>query len=297
MWCRSTSAVVVTLASLVAQADPPPARPAEPPPGLQDLARAVDAAHRGARNAAAEKREIGGYRGSLTLTPLDRQQDNVEVRLTAAFLAPTLLRYEVEEAGKKLGRGNDAQGAWESVGDQVTALRGRENTQTRDLVEQHVRLADQLLRFLDPASSMRRLERPSEVVRTDLTVGRTKVSANKVSGSLPDFPLYRAGGGGHAVQLELWFDATTNLLAAARATPYEAAGPSRTPAELVMLSEYRELDGVQVPTRLWIYREDPDASVPTPLVRVEITSLDLDPPDLDARALARPKPPPPRQGR
>ncbi len=272
------------------------AKPAQDP-AFDALVTAVDAAHR-----KGDKTEtFDRFTGTLSISQLGRNTDRIEVRLDAKFLGPDLLKYSVDETGRRIERGQDKnKKVWGRVGDKSYWIAGRDYSDERKEFRRHIRLARQLVEFLDPGKTMRKMTDRSKVQqRKDVKIGRVKRGdCEYVHGVLDDFPLYATAGGSNKVKLELWLK--DGLLDAIQATSLDEKGKPAGNPEYVLLDDYTDKDGVQVPTRLTIYRVDPAPQKKAPVARIEILSLELKPEleakDFDRLGLAQKTPPPKKRG-
>lgn len=253
-------------------------------PAFNAFVQAVDAAH----HEKKAERKFDRFSGQFSITSLEPGQDRFETRLTAKFLAPRLIRYNLEEAERAIELGQDEKGMWTRNGDKVDALTSKEFAKDRKTLRQQLRLARQMLQYLDPANALRSLTDRSPVTTCELKISRAETieDCRHVRGQIDDFPLFETQGGAHRVQLEIW--TKDGLLTALRATPTDDQGGARGRAEFVLLQDHRPLDGISVPTKLTIFGEPEAPGRRQPVARIEIQALDLDPP-LDAAAFARPR--------
>jgi hypothetical protein len=158
---------------------------------------------------------------------------NIDIELQAEYLRSTdprvgsMIHYVVEEQGRRLERGRDGDGVWTAKDGEVfdvSRASAREYATEREAVLQNIRLADQLLRFLDPATEIGRL--------TDVTAPRLQDPPLRslrgsrwwtIEGLSPSFPTYHAKGERRPAWLRLWIDAERFELRFIEARPVELA--------------------------------------------------------------------------
>lgn len=279
---------IATTALTAAQESRPTTRPHDP--AFEEFVRAVDAAHR--RDSGEET--FDQFKARLTIQrqlEQDGEPANIDVRLVALFMQPDLLRYEVEEEGRGIERGVDARGAWAKTNEGRGAypLAGREFASERAEVRRHVRLARQLLRFLDPAASLRTLRDPDPVEDRELRIGRLPSrDCRYVAGTIEDFPMFTSDGDSERVRLGVWTE--HGLVAAVEATPLGEDGEPAGASELVVLDDYADYDGLAAPSHLTVYRVGDAPRRPELLAKIAITDLDLAP-ELRAESFTRPPAP------
>lgn len=270
-----------------------PAETDAPDTEFEAFVARVDVAHRGAPVDGEARETFDRFQGTIGITPMQPDADSIEVRIAARFLGPDLLRYAVEESGRIIESGIDAKGGWGRIENRVYGLTGKEYSTDRRQVAQHRRLARQLLRFLDPAATLRRLQNRSKVETRDLQVGRTKWSGcDYIAGDLDGFPLYVAEGAPRRVRLELW--AEKGLIVGLRATALPeqqaegAPAEELPPTELAFFPKYAAIDSVQVPAEIIMCVEHDPTVGPDPIARIVVETLELRP-ELDAEDFSRPK--------
>jgi hypothetical protein len=267
-------------APVVAPADP------APEPFAQERAAWIarlDRAHLGGR----ERPEFDRFRANLRITSLAPDTDNVEIGVTAEFLAPNRIRTRIEETDGIHERGHDDRGPWQRDSRGVFALEGRTYAKDRQEVQRHLQLSRQLLEYLDPARALGRMEITAGAAARVLTIGqRLKIESRVLTGTVASFPLYDGTDGVAKVRLELWVDAATDLLVGVHATPLDAEGKALSEGEFVLLQAYAERDGVRLPGELTIYRVR--GTKREAVVQARIAAIDLHP-DLTRESIARPK--------
>jgi hypothetical protein len=258
---------------------------------------------------------------------------NIDVQLEAQYLRPAdpkvggLIQYLVNEKGTQLQRGRDADGVWTAKDGKVfdiSRASAREYGTERQAVIQNIRLADQLLRFLDPAAEITKLRSIDGPRRATPALRSLRDrSWLTVSGISESFPTYNAGGQRGPASLRLWIDAERFELGMidirpvvqntndtepsddgwdfgksdSKPAPTSAPTEKNTPTpatlpggESVLLDALQRRDrGPLVPTVLRIRRLSPTGRPERgAAVQVRILSLELDPADLTARSIARP---------
>ncbi len=255
------------------------------PQGVEQLAKALDQSHLLGEDLA----ELQQFAGVLRLETLGKDRDSIEIELSAKFMAPRSIRYRIEEEGEIIERGRDRFGVWDRVGDEVRALSGREYQQDREQVNRHMRLARQLLRFLDPGGLLRSLDQLSLVQTEELPLGRRgkMVSFTTVSGQLDSFPLYALEENPDRIELKMIVDPETNQLSAVQLTPLDAQSKPLPGAEMILLRDHQQTQGRLLPTLLTTFRLLESGEM-EPYVTVKVFHIDLDP-KLTAKDMLRPK--------
>ena len=302
----STKALLASLlvaTGLGAQTEPPQQRPepdpadpasegrAEPAPAAQDpafaeLVAAVRRAHGGGDREATRSSEA-----ALRMTTLREDEDSIEIALTAQFLAPRMLRYRVDEASETLERGFDDRGPWALVGDEVVNLSDKDFAEDRAEVRKQVRLARQLLGFLDPAKLLESLRDVAGPRPESLTIGRKQhFDCSVVDGRVDAFPLFAPPDPERPeppCALRLWIEADSQRLLAVRATAIGDDGAEHDgPGEFLLLRDYATQRGIAVPTRLTVFDGLPPKG--EPVLSITIRSIDLAPDGLTAKTMRRP---------
>lgn len=243
-----------------------------------------------------EKPDFDRFLADLKITSLAQDQDAVDVQLRAQFVAPRYIRYEVDESGTKIERGWDRNGAWSAPGDgRVIDLNGRDHAVEAATVREHRRLAQQLLRFLDPSQVLAQLEDASlaqKETAEPLFRGEKGFPCRTIRGRLPDFPIDAEADPDNPqpVQIKIWVDEAEKRLARLQVRPLDSEGKPAAHGELVVLQDYRvDARGVAIPTLMLLYRLDFDGETPRLEAdsRVDIRTIDLSP-DLSKEDLDRP---------
>jgi hypothetical protein len=166
------------------------------------------------------------------------------------------------------------RGPWAISGDEVVKLQGPELNRDREKLARELRLCQQMLRCLDPARLLATLEDPSPVRTSDLEITKrlSFSGCTVVDGVVDGFPLYTADGLGKS-QVTLFVHADSKRLLAVNAVRLDEDGKPRAAAELVLLQDYVEVGGMQLPSRLTIYGLA--ASGREPVMTVHIMGIDL----------------------
>jgi hypothetical protein len=324
---------------LAAQAPDDPATTAEAP-SLAELLERLRSAHAPRTEAGepADPVRADRFRARLVVGRIGSAGSaaddgaNVDVELQVEFIRPRLIRYAIEEKGKRFERGRDEDGVWTAREGKVFDLSegdARTFADEEAALMQHLRLANQLVRFLDPAEEIARLENVEGPV-----AGRLPFRSMRdrefwiVEGTSGSFPTYFAGGVGRRTRLRLWIDRTEARLTAIEARPLAEAAPPPMPAdwpggkdggkdeastagpddrpgadevlpggEFILLEDLQRGDeggeegrnGPLVPRTLRIRELDATGRPQRGGVQVRINRLELDPPDLVAASMRRPR--------
>ncbi|MHC5062485.1 MAG: hypothetical protein ACYTG5_00765 [Planctomycetota bacterium] len=256
-----------------------------PSDAVAELAKKLDDSHR--PGAAAQ--ELHQFSGILRIETRGRDQDSIEIELSAQYMAPRMIRYRVEEEGEIIERGWDGIGAWDRVGEDVHALGGMEYQEDRAQVAKHRRLAQQLLRFIDPGAVLRSLKNQSEVRNEQLPYApRGKMREfMTVSGELDSFPMHALDKEPASVRIKMMVDPENKLLRAMQLVPLDEDSSPMGSGEVVLIEDYAEQNGRMLPTRLTTFRIV-DRGRMIPDVTVKVFEIDLDP-ELTREKMARPK--------
>lgn len=279
--------VLLLAAVLVPQGGPPATLPALPA-DLEALAAEVGRAHGSLAIA-----EPAAFQARIVLTPLGRTQDTVMVTLDASYLTRAettpLIRYAVDEQGRKIERGLDAKGPWARNDKAVYALQGKDYAEEATKLRRDLGLARQLLHFVRPHALLLALRQAGVPEAQDLPrIGRLPPQpCITVRGRLDDFPFHQARGEAGPAEVRVWIDRSTRRLAAVQATPLDDSGrPSGKVAELVLLREFQPRSTLLLPTELVVYERVGVESLKA-VARVQVQGLDLAP-KLAAKDLERP---------
>lgn len=278
------------LAPCAAQDEPPdaPVRPPDAPVRqveaitFEALLEQVRTAHR----PTAAGQPLDRFHATLRYTPARVQEDSVELDLDVTYLEPGFLRYRVEEPGQTLEKGFDENGAWSLVGKQLNRLQGKTHATDRAHVKRDLGIARQLLRLLDPAAVLARLESPSAPLRSRFKLSdENHAEVWVVRGRVAEFPLHTPGPDGATTApaiLQVTIDAKSGLLHAIESQPLDQAGAASGPKEGVVLRDMVEHDGLVLPRELFLYRNRERQA------RVGIRAIDLAPDAVTPATVRRP---------
>lgn len=272
------SSIPLTLAlALAVPQEPAP----EALPDREALAARVDAAHHPHGPVAA----FTAFRSTLKLELLDRDEPGGEVELQVEFFAwqktdgdrvRPLIRYQVNEAGSPIVRGQDRNGPWQLYQGEPQSLRKAQFADDLTACQRHTNLARQLLRCLDPGEVLRSLQQPGAVREQELRLQRRAVPCLSVAGDLAAFPLLQQAGEDAPVRLEVFVDKATGRVVAIEASPLRDGQPDAARREQVQLHDLREQDGCLVPRSLVHLFYQPNGQL-APQTRATLTSLSLRP--------------------
>lgn len=263
---------------------PQPAPPAAEDPQLQELIRKLQTVHGGGSPPA-----VDAYEAEIELKPLTSEQDSHAVRFQVKYLrAQRLLRYGTVEQGRKIERGRDRVGPWTRGEGPPISLNEAERAQERQEFLQHLRLAERLARYLDPAALVSELTDTKAIRSEDLRFAADrKLACKVVEGKHASLPLYyqAAPAGDPAVrrtpqegpvQLKLWIAEETGRLVFMRATPLTDEGKPTGLHESVWLGTWTEREGVLLPTSM-VFSATDDANQPLQPIEVTVHKLLLNP--------------------
>ncbi len=269
--------------------------PAQHPPGVDELIGAVRRAHRPGLPAEGDGTKaappIDQFHATLRVTSIRPDQDNIEVDLDARFLMPRFLRYRVEDPGAVLERGWDERGGWARTDEHVIPLEGKDYVSERDEVRKHIRLARQLIGFLDPGTVFAKMTFAGPPHDADLDLGRLgTIPTHVLVGTVDSFPLFAPPAGAEPnppARLTMWIDAATDRLAGVLVQPLDDKGDPATTGEFFLLQDYPDTarQGVMLPLHLVIYRVSQGRKQPE--ATVEIRAIDFEP-DLTPEKMQRP---------
>ncbi|MEZ5965806.1 MAG: hypothetical protein R3F56_18365 [Planctomycetota bacterium] len=253
---------------------------------LEELATALGRAH----GLAADAKPITSFGADLRVESRDKQEkDSISIDIRVDFSAPRSLRCQVREKGVRVERGMDPElGPWAISGDRVLKLQGADFARDADQIAHDLRLCRQIVRFLDPQRMLRTLEDPGPVGKEDLEITKrlTFHACPTVEGVLTRFPIYTVDADGRA-RVKLFVHPDTSQLLAVRAQPIGDDGkPTQPTAELILLGDYAETQGLHLPSKLTVFRVDGDAR--EPLQTVHINGIELDR-EFAPKHFARPK--------
>jgi len=297
---RIESAIVVALLSVpfsgsAMQAQSKPgaqttktADKATEPPSREALAALLANSH----NKGAKLPKMVSFKAKLSVEPLGRDKDNITVEIDSRFRndvpkvggarrTPAMIRYSVDEGGKRLERGRDAYGFWFRSDGKVTPLAGRDFGEDRALVKKEISLARQLLDVVDPAAVLGQLSGKVVVVEGRLPFGKApKASYWIATGTRKNYPYYTLQADTKrppSARVSLYVNKATGILKAVQALHVHTGN-----SELVLFGDYEqqtpagaEKTGVMLPTKLKIYQAVGGKF--KPLVMIKILSSSLNP--------------------
>ncbi len=258
------------------------------------LRQALAAAHRGAEQLPA----VHGFAADLRVQELARESaQRIEVELKVRFLdllddatgkRKPLIRYQQIDSARTVEFGRDETYYWGNLTGRAEYLTAKEFEADRLSVRRNLKLARQLIAFLDPDQVLGQLTQPSAVQSERLTLGRAlDETCRTVRGRLAKFPLRQSEGEDAPVDLKVFVDGN-NMLLAVEALPVPGDGKEPTGnGEFLWFSDYRAHEGRQVPMRVRYYSVD-DRGARRQQVVVDLTTLNLAP-ELQADDFARPK--------
>lgn len=265
-------------APLACQAEEPTQAPSE----LEELARAVGAAHRPDGPTPA----VDAFRCRLELHLLDvREQNGGQANLDVRFLQQSrkppkkpraYIRYEVKGAEQEIRRGFDRVGPWHVKQGRPQDLTAAGAEKDLESLREHTNLARQLVRFLSPEAVIQALDGATRVLDDELRVGRRQVPARSVSGRVEKFPLMQGGGEEAPAYVTIYVDEATQRLLAVDAWPLKDGKADRVRGERILLSDLELQDGLLIPRTLRYLRRNESGMLRSHST-VKILSLDLRP--------------------
>lgn len=265
---------------------------AQVPADLERLATRVDAAHRVGSGPAT----ITSFRAGLAILGLASDGERGEAELSVSFLEWTppdrdrskpLIRYRVVDSARPIEQGRDREDYWGLSDGRVVDLRGKEYATDLDNCRRNLKLARQILRFLDPGAVLRGLEQPDAVHEETLQLGRSKpVACLVAAGRLPGFPLRQQAGDDAPVRARVFVGKDDGRLLALQVTPL-ADGDSAPAGEFLFFADHRPHQGRLVPMQVTHFDIGP-GGVRRPQFLVRITTLELAA-DLRVEDLDRPR--------
>ncbi len=223
------------------------------------------------------------FAGTIGVTSIAPDADSIAVQLEIRFRLPDRIRYCVDEGGRRLERGRDANGGWVWLGAEYEpqSLGKAEYEGDREELKRHIAIAAQLLRLLDPAAVVESLAGNSAdepvLDRETFELGRDQaIACRTIAGTVAGMPMYLAGGDSGRAHLKLWIDAASHRLIAVRTMPLNEHGRIGPAGELVVMPEHADRDGVLLPVLLHFAKVTP-GEPNQPLVQVRLRQLELDP--------------------
>ncbi len=270
-----------------AQDPEPPQGAAEQPDGTANEAGPSDALKELAARVRAHHwvtprdAPVDRFAAELQITPDGPKENRIEVQLQARFVMPRYLRFKLVRPNDVVEGGLDEKGAWSRENDQLTDLeRGdaaRDFADQRRATNDYVRLARQLLQFLDPAGTILSLQDPEAPDRGEFRFGRGNRKGVVVVGRLDRYPFFAPVDPERTrppAQLTLWFTEDEAELFAVQAQPLGDDGLPVGPAELVIFQDCQVSGGLRLPSTLDFYRM---GAHPERLATIRIGTIDPDP--------------------
>lgn len=276
---RAMSRARLPLLLLIAAAAANAQRPAD----LEQLAKQVEAAHR-----TADAKPIESFRADLRLKELarDAAEHRGELELSVSFLEWVkpdtgrpypLIRYRQRDSARSVEQGRDRVDYWSFADGKQQDMRSRELATDLEHCRRNLKLARQMLQFVDPANVLRKLTEPSAIGEEDFVQGRAEpIPCFTVSGKLAAFPVRRHDGDDVAVATKIYVAKDDHRLVGLQATPLDADGePLANEGEFLLFSEPRQVAGRLVPMRIDHFAIDAEGKRRAQM-RVEIAQLELD---------------------
>ncbi|MGE3175432.1 MAG: hypothetical protein AB7O97_22600 [Planctomycetota bacterium] len=267
-------------------APPSPTAPtgaADSAPDLEELARRIDAAHR-----TAEAAPVTAFAADLRIQEISREADQhrAQFELSVKFLEwqnPDtgrpwpLIRYRQADGSRDVEQGRDRQDYWSRTDGRVQDMRAREFETDLAHCRRNLKLARQMIRFVDPAAVLRGLRDPEPVLADELQQGRTTpVPVWRVRGRLDAFPLRQYSGDDLPVRATVFVERDSNRLVGLEVLPIGAADePAPAAGEFLRFLDHRLIRGRLVPMRIVHSAVEPDGRRLAQMT-IEITTLDLD---------------------
>ena len=257
-------------------------------PSRKDLAFKLTGAHR--KGAAGA---VDAFEAHLSVVAVGPKKNSITIELDSTFKRNVrwkdsrgnqneraLIRYVLDEQGKRLERGRDGNGFWFRSGNEVTSLEGKDFATDRQNVQKEIRLARQLLSYLDPGRTLQRLEGDTPVRGMKLHLGRGKqVDCWVVQGRLANYPFYSLDleeGAGRTANVWMFVEKATGILRAVHGFDLGKQGKKRTNlSELVVLQEYHTVEGFKLPSLLYVSRFV--AGEREPVAKIKILGTKLNP--------------------
>jgi hypothetical protein len=297
---RACGAHAALLASLLAPLA------AQEAPTLLALADAVAKAHR-----TEDAAPVSAFGADLRIEELARsaEEHRGQIELSVSFLdwkhpdtgrSYPLIRYKQTDSARSIEQGRDREDYWAYGDGKPLDMRSREMATDLDHARRNIKLARQMLQFLDADSVLRALKEPSAVSAEDLAQGRAaKTPSWVVRGKLASFPLRQQEGESAEVEAKIFVSRDEQRLVGIEVRPSAkqdstakdgADGKQPTPAqegEFVLLTEHKTIDGRVVPTRIVHFAIGEDGKRRVQL-GIDLTTLKLGS-KLEAKDFDRPK--------
>lgn len=255
---------------------------AQDAPTLAELTAKVAAAHR-----TAEAEPVHGFHADLRLEELARtaEEHRGQIELSVRFLEwqhpdterpYPLIRYRQTDSARSVEQGRDREDYWAVVDGKPQDMRSREMATDLDHARRNLKLARQLLRFLEPNAVLGDLEDPSPVTAGELVQGRAnRTPCWIVEGLLPSFPLRQQSGDDTPVRAKLFVaradDRIVGLEVQATSEKQGEPAPLR---EFVSFAEHRTVQGRVVPMRMVHFTVDEKGKRNAQL-GIDLVTLDL----------------------
>lgn len=266
-------------ASAVSQDAPKPAEPA--PQTLEQLAAKVEAAHK----IGAVQEAVTAFAATILMQELARSQEHrVDAELDVKFREwkqPDgrpwpLFRYHVLDTATKVEQGRDRIDFWGLVEGKAIDLTGKDYEKDRNDCRRYLKLAQQMVQFLDPATVLRGLKNPSTIALEELKLGRapSQLACFTVSGDLDSFPLRHAAGDNAAVRIKAYVDRDRGRLVALDVQSRDADGKLAATGERLQFGEHAAAAGRVVPHLITHYDFVGDEQ-PRAQLKMTITTLRL----------------------
>lgn len=259
-------------------------------PEIEALAQQLDKAH--LTDPAAEA--IQGFDAHLRMGGFAKDaRQRGEIEFAVSFLEWTkpstgrpwpLIRYRQVDSAEAIEYGRDQIDYWALLDGRIRNLRARELERDLESCRSNLRLARQLIRFLEPGTELRSMTDVEPVRQETLRQGRAAaIECTTVTGTIEDFPMLKTGGAQSTVRAKAFIDPEGRLLGL-EVTPLNDEGQaSQGDGEFIMLQDYRKLGGRLVPMKITHF------AVPAPNVRkqqrqVQIVTLEVDPGQIQLEA-------------
>ena len=259
-------------------------------PEIEALAQRLDKAHLTDPTA----KPIAGFDAHLRMAGFAKDaRQRGELEFAVSFLEwikPStkrpwpLIRYRQVDSASTIEYGRDQLDYWALLDGRVRNLRSRELERDLESCRSNLRLARQLIRFLEPGTELRAMTDVGPIQQEELRQGRAAaIPCTTVTGKLQNFPMQRTGGGQSAVEAKAFIDSDGRLLAL-EVTPLDNKGKRLAGrGEFILLQDYLELGGRRVPMKMTHF------SVPAPQVRkqqqqVQVVTLEVTPGQVELQA-------------
>lgn len=259
-------------------------------PELEALAQRLDKAH--LTDPAAKA--IRGFDAHLRMGGFAKDaKQRGEIEFAVSFLEwikPStgrpwpLIRYRQVDSADTIEYGRDQLDYWALLDGRIRNLRSRELERDLESCRSNLRLARQLIRFLEPGTELRSMTDVGPIQQEPLRQGRARaVECTTVTGKLEDFPMLQTGGEQSAVRAKAFIDPEGRLLGL-EVTPLNDQGVAyQGQGEFIMLQDYRTLGGRLVPMKITHFAV-PSEGVRKQQRQVQIVTLEVDPGQVELSA-------------